>query len=80
MAKTGVEIDLQRLAASCIGTKDVLRQRGLLIEQSQLIRELRLLQEHICQLEKEIVAIVEQSREGQILRSLGISPIQTRRS
>jgi transposase len=68
---------LQRLAAQSIGTKDVLRQRGLLLEQTQLIRELRLLQEHIAQLEREITAIVEQSREGQIVQSLGIGPIQT---
>lgn len=67
---------LQRLAAQSVGTKDILRQRGLLIEQTQLIRELRLLREHISQLEKEIIAIVEQSREGQIVQSLGIGPIQ----
>jgi transposase len=70
-------LDLQHLAAQSIGTKDVQRQRGLLIEQTQLIRELRLLQEHVCQLEKEITAIVEQAREGQIVQSLGIGPIQT---
>jgi transposase len=70
-------LDLQRLAAQSIGTKDLLRQRGLLLEQTQLIRDLRLLQEHSAQLEKEITAIVEQSREGQIVQSLGIGPIQT---
>lgn len=70
-------LELQRLATASIGTKDVLRQRGLLIEQAQLIRELRLLQEHIAQLEKEITTIVEQSREGQIVQSIGIGPIQT---
>jgi transposase len=70
-------LELQRLAAHSIGTKDLLRQRSLLLEQTQLIRELRLLQEHIAQLEKEITAIVEQSREGQIVQSLGIGPIQT---
>jgi hypothetical protein len=70
-------LELQRLATASIGTKDVLRQRGLLIEQTQLIRELRLLQEHVTQLEKEITTIVEQSREGQIVQSLGIGPIQT---
>jgi hypothetical protein len=62
-------LDLQRLAAQSIGIKDVPRQRGLLIEQTQPIRELRLLQEHISELEKEITAIVEQSREGQIVQS-----------
>jgi hypothetical protein len=42
-------LDLQRLAASSIGTKDMQPQRGLLIEQTQLIRELRLLQDHMAQ-------------------------------
>jgi hypothetical protein len=42
-------LGLQHLAAQSIGTKDLLRQRGLLLEQTQLIRELRLLQEHIAQ-------------------------------
>jgi len=69
-------LELQRLALSSIGTRDLLRQRGLVLEQSQLIRELRLLQEHIDQLEKEIRAIVEQAREGQILLSMGMGPIQ----
>lgn len=69
-------LELQRLAAQSIGTKEMLRQRGLLIEQTQLIRELRLLQEHIAQLETEITVIVEQAREGQIVQSLGIGPIQ----
>jgi transposase len=69
-------LELQRLAASSIGAKDVLRLRGLLIEQSQLIRELYLLQEHVAQLEQEIAVIVEQTREGQIVHSFGIGPIQ----
>lgn len=69
-------LELQRLAAQSIGTKDLLRQRGLVLEQTQLIKELRLLQEHIGQLESEIKAIVEQAREGSILSSLGIGPIQ----
>lgn len=69
-------LELQRLAAQSIGTKDLLRQRGLVLEQTQLIKELRLLQEHIAQLEDEIKVIVEQAREGKILGSLGIGPIQ----
>jgi transposase len=69
-------VELQRLAAQSIGTRDLLRQRGLVLEQTQLIRELRLLQEHIEQLEQEIKLIVEQAREGQILASMGIGPIQ----
>ncbi|MBO0778673.1 MAG: IS110 family transposase [Ktedonobacteraceae bacterium] len=55
----------------------MLRQRGLLIEQTQLIRELRLLQEHMAQLETEITVILEHSREGQIVQSPGIGPVQT---
>jgi transposase len=70
-------LDLQRLAASSIGTKDMQRKPGLLIEQTQLIRELHLLQEHMVQLETEITSILEQSREGQIVQSFGIGPIQT---
>lgn len=42
-------LELQRLAASSIGTKDVIRQRGLVLEQGQLMKELRLLQEHVGQ-------------------------------
>jgi transposase len=68
---------LQQLAAQSIGTKDLVRQRGLVLEQGQLIRELRLLQEHVQQLDTEISQIVEQSREGQILTSIpGIGLIQ----
>jgi Transposase IS116/IS110/IS902 family len=68
---------LQQLAAQSIGTKDLVRQRGLILEQGQLIRELRLLQEHIQQLDTEISQIVAQSREGQILTSIpGIGLIQ----
>jgi transposase len=68
--------ELQQLAAQSIGTKDVARQRGLILEQSQLIKELRLLREHLSELESEITSVVEQAREGQILRSLpGVGPI-----
>lgn len=70
-------LELQHQATQSIGTKDVVRQRGLVLEQAQLIRELRLLQEHIAQLENEITTIVEHAREGRILRSLGIGAIQT---
>ena len=69
-------MELQRLAAQSIGTKDLTRQRGLVLEQSQLIKELKLLQEHIDQLETEIRTILEQAREGQILRSMDIGHIQ----
>lgn len=69
-------LELQRLAAASIGVNDLVRQRGLILEQSQAIKELRLLQEHIEQLDGEIKAIVENAREGQILISMGIGPIQ----
>ena len=44
-------IELQRLAAQSIGTKDPARVRGLVIEQKQLIRELDLIGQHLAQLE-----------------------------
>jgi transposase len=70
-------VELQRLASQTIGTKDIVRQRGLVLEQQQLIRELHILQEHVKHLDVEIVKLVEQSREGQILTSMpGIGPIQ----
>src|SRR5262249_35217287 len=59
-----------------IGVKDLVRQRGLVVEQRQLIRELALLQEHVQELETEIRAVVTQTREGRILTSIpGIGPI-----
>src|SRR5262249_52502357 len=69
-------IALQRLASQSIGVKDLVRQRGLVVEQRQLIRELALLQEHVQELETEIRAVVTQTREGRILTSIpGIGPI-----
>jgi transposase len=68
---------LQQVASQSIGTRDVARQRGLVLEQKQLIRELRVLQEHVEQLDTEIIKLVEQAREGQILTSIpGIGSIQ----
>ena len=64
---------LQQLADQSIGTKDLARQRGLLLEQDLLIKELRLLHNHMEQLEETICQIVEQCREGKIL--LSIPPI-----
>ena len=61
---------LQQLAAQSIGTKDFARQRGLLLEQELLIKELRLIQEHMERLDLEVAQIVERSREGQILLSI----------
>ena len=69
-------LELQRLAAQSIGVKALARQHALVLEQTQLIQELRLLREHVEQLEDEIVHIVEQAREGQILLSFPpIGPI-----
>jgi transposase len=68
---------LQQLALQTIGTKDVARQRCLVLEQKQVIKELKLLQEHIEELDAEIFGIVEQCREGKILMSMQIiGPIQ----
>ena len=69
-------LHLQQLAANSIGIKELVRQRSLVLEQTQLIKELQLLQGHIKQLESEIQAIVQQAREGQILCSMGIGLIQ----
>jgi transposase len=69
-------IELQQLASQSIGTKEIGRQRGLVFEQDQLIKELRLLYEHLQKLDAEIENSIEQSREGQILTSIpGIGPI-----
>lgn len=69
--------DLQRLAHTTIGTRNLVRLRGLVLEQAQLIAELQLLQTHLQALDREIVQVVEQTREGIILQSLpDIGPIQ----
>lgn len=68
---------LQQLAGQSIGTKDLARQRSLVIEQSQLIRELLVMQEHLACLDAEIRQVVEQSREGKILTSIpGVGLVQ----
>jgi transposase len=68
---------VQEVALTSIGTHDVARQHGLVLEQRQLIAELRILQEHLEELSAEIERIVEGSREGRILRSIpAIGPIQ----
>ncbi|WP_338246605.1 IS110 family transposase [Dictyobacter halimunensis] len=61
---------LKQLAAQSIGSKAPARVQGLVFEQKQLIAELKLLGQHIEQLEAEIVQIVEQCREGKILTSI----------
>lgn len=53
------------------------RQQGLLIEQGLLIKELRVVQEHLDILQTTISDVVTNSREGQILLSIPpIGPIQ----
>jgi hypothetical protein len=70
-------LELQDLARQSVGTKDTWRLQGLVLEQNQLIKELRLLQEHIEQLDGVICQALETSREGQILTSIpGIGPLQ----
>jgi transposase len=68
--------ELQHLANQSIGTKDVVRQRSLIFEQSQLIQERRLLQEQMQQLDSEVYKMVEESGEGKILTSMGMGPAQ----
>jgi transposase len=68
--------NLQDLARQTIGTKDESRMKALLIEQKQLIPELKLLDEHVETLKTEIEAAIKNCREGQILLSLGIGKIQ----
>src|SRR5207245_2844237 len=61
---------LQQLALHTIGTKEVERQRSLVLEQGLLMKELRLIQEHLAKLQEEIAGIVTNCREGQILLSM----------
>lgn len=69
-------VQLRTLAAHSIGNKEPGRVRGLCIEQSQLIVELRLIQANIAALDTEITMVIMGSREGQILLSLpAIGPI-----
>jgi transposase len=70
-------LELQRLAAETIGTKDAARLRGLAFEQQQLIDEFHMISQHLQALEAEMMQIVEHAREGQILTSIpGIGPLQ----
>lgn len=63
-------LQLQHLAGETIGIKDVDRQSGLVFEQGLLIKELRLIQEHLALLQTTITDIVTNCREGQILLSM----------
>jgi transposase len=70
-------LQLQQLDSQTIGTKEVDRQRSLVLEQELLMKELRLIQEHLAKLEEEIASIVTNCREGQILLSMPpIGPMQ----
>jgi transposase len=68
---------LQEVAATSIGTKDTYRRGSLLIEQRQLIAQLRMARRDIAELETAIERIVGGSRVGMILCSLpGVGPTQ----
>jgi transposase len=70
-------LKLQHLARETIGMKDKDRQQGLLIEQGLLMKELRIVQEHLEILHTRISEVVANSREGQILLSIPpIGPIE----
>ncbi len=67
---------LQELARESIGTRDPARRSSMHLEKKQLIAELRLLTEHIEELDSRIGEIISSTREGQILTSIpGISEI-----
>lgn len=61
---------LQELATSSIGIKDEARIELLIYEQSQLIDELRLLEQHLAAISEKIAYQVALCREGRILTSL----------
>jgi transposase len=61
---------LQQLARQTIGITNMDRLRGLKVEQELLLKELRLVQEHLERLDTEIAEIVKSCREGQILLSI----------
>jgi transposase len=68
---------LQEVAAHSIGTKDFYRRGSLLIEQRQLIEQLRATRKDIAELETAIERIVGGSRVGMILCSIpGVGPTQ----
>src|SRR6266487_99091 len=70
-------LTLQTLARSSIGTHDEARCYSLILEQRQLIAELRLMSANIEELNERIVELASASREGQILASFDcIGPVQ----
>lgn len=64
-------IRLQELAAHSIGVKEPGCVRALILEQALLIKQLNVLEENEEAIKAEISAIVEESRAGQIIMSLG---------
>ena len=70
-------VQIQQAARESIGTRNLGRQHGLVLEQRQLIQELRLLQTHLQELDDDITHLVAQAREGRILCSIpAVGPIQ----
>ncbi len=66
---------LQELARESIGVKDRARVHGLVAEQAQLIKEYRLLTEHLESIDNEMDSLVAADRQGQILLSIpGVGP------
>lgn len=61
---------LQTLAVQSIGVRDPTRLESLVFEQEQLIHELRLLEQHLEEIERREEQILLASREGRILRSI----------
>lgn len=58
------------IAPQSIGITDPSRLYGLVLEQAQLIAELRIMRSHLERLKTEIEQIISDSREGQILMSI----------
>jgi transposase len=61
---------LQVLAAQSIGTRDPRRLESQVFEQEQLIHELQMLVRHRDAIDVKVAQVVEEAREGQILRSI----------
>lgn len=62
--------ELRDLAAISVGVKDADRQFGLVFEQRQLTRELLLIRANLEEIDSEVSASLQTSREGQILLSI----------
>ncbi len=62
-------VRLQELAQHTIGAVSSSRRNSLLLEQTHLIAEMRLLQQHLSELDATIATAITGSREGKILLS-----------